>query len=193
MSEARGEATYRLTTFRDRRDSWERKRRALFCRLVSSQGQRKLGYRERVYCTNLGVNEQITRQLTRIGKGDWMSEEGLLDLAHTRGQRELVHRDLKEFETDHLPFEPFEANHAFYGTMLVSHTLYCCFSEQITGEVVEPECSPDTFRRRFLDVAGKVVDSGREVILRINEAVHDQLSLDDIRERVNSPPVIPLC
>lgn len=193
MNQARGEVTYRITSFLDRRGSWEKKRRALFCRLVSSEGQKKLGYRETVYYTNLGTNEKITRKLEHIGEGEWIRKEGLLDLAHTRGRSELIHRDIKEFGTEHLPFKRFEANHAFYGTMLVAHSLYCCFAEQITGEVVKPECYPNTFRRQFLDVAGKVVDTGREVILKVTEAVFDRLKLDEIWERVNSPPVASLC
>lgn len=54
-----------------------------------------------------------------------------------------------------------------------------------------PLCSssrPQTFRRKFLDVGGKVVKTGRRVYLDVSQAAYDRLSLEDIRERVNSPP-----
>lgn len=76
---------------------------------------------------------------------------------------------------------------------IVAHSLYCCFKEEVTGEVVSSDCYPYTFRRRFLDVAAKVVDHGRQVILKVTEAVYKRLKLEDIWNRANSPPVAPLC
>ncbi len=194
MSEARGRATYEITAFMDRRDNWERKRRLLFSKLVSSEGQKTLGWRDRVYYTNLGVDPEITLKLHEAGRREWIiNEKKWLQLAHTRGKSELVNRSLKGFGTEHLPFDRFAANHAFYGTMLVAYSLYCSFKEQVTGEVVPSNCYPETFRRSFLDVAGKIVSTSRKVILKITESVMDRLQLDEIWERVNSPPVISLC
>lgn len=198
LPESGSEGTYRITELRDQRDSWENPRRAIFCQLMKEEGQKTLGLRETVYYTNIGMDKEVTDQLLEAGKVSWITKRKLIELAHGRGESELVHRKLKDFGPEKLPLKYFEANHAYYGIMLMAYSLYCSFKEQVTDEVISAEvlsanCYPSTFRRRFLDVAGKVVSHSREMFLRVTEDVMDRLRMKEIFERANSPPAGVVC
>lgn len=198
LPESGKEGTYRVTELRDKRDSWETSRRALYCQLLKEDEQRTLGLRETVYYTNIGVDKPITDQLLAAGNVSWLTKRKLVQLAHGRGESELVHRKLKEFGPEKLPLKSFQANHAYYGTMLVAYSLYCSFKEQVTDEVISEEvmstdCYPSTFRRRFLDVAGKVVSHSRELFMKVTEDVMSRLGMKEVFERANSPPAPALC
>jgi len=48
-----------------------------------------------------------------------------------------------------------------------------------------------TFRRRFLDVAGKIVRHAGRVVLKVTRATLEALKLDELWQRCSSPPRIP--
>ena len=186
--------TYKLLSFTDRRESWKQSRRAIYTRLVDEGNLKpfRFAQRRRVYYTNLGRNEDLNTSLLRAGKEDWLTASGQVLLAHGRGNEELTHRSLKEFGTEKLPFQNFEANTAFYYIMVFAFNLEEAFKRDVTAEGISPVCYPSTFKRKFIDVAGKVVSTGREMVLKVTRAVWNRLNVPEVWERVNSPPVLSL-
>jgi len=105
-----------------------------------------------------------------------------------------VHRALKEFETEKLLFKRFQPNTAFYYTMVVAFNLMEAFKQDVTAESICPNVYPTTFRRMFLDIAGKIVATSPRLSLRpaccrqVTRAVWERLNLQKIWDQANSPP-----
>ncbi len=185
---------YLCASFADQRGTWEKPRRAVFTRLIRKDHQGVFSFAQdrKVYYTNLGEDDAFTQQLTAVGKASWLTTAGVVSLAHGRGKDELRHRALKEFGTEKLPFKRFEPNTAFYYTMVVAFNLMEAFKRDVTAEIISPEVYPTTFRRMFLDIAGKIVSTSHQVILKVTRAVWERLNLQKIWGRANSPPVTVL-
>jgi len=183
--------SYKVLSFTDRRGSWEKGRRAIYTRLVDEGNLKSFRFaqKRRIYYTNLGRNEEIDNSLVKANKGNWLTAKGIVRLAHGRGEDELTHRSLKEFGTEKLPFQRFETNTAFYYIMVFAFNLEEAFKRDVTRDQVSPACYPSTFKRKFIDVAGKVVATGREIVLKVTRAVWERLNIPEVWERVNSPPV----
>jgi len=186
--------TYLCASFADRRRTWDKPRRAVFTRLIRKEHQGMFSFAQdrKVYYTNLREGGRVDEQLKAVGKGDWLTTTGVVRLAHGRGKDELRHRALKEFGTEKLPFKRFEPNTAFYYTMVVAFNLLEAFKQDVTVESISPDVYPATFRRMFLDIAGKIVTTSHRVILKVTYAVWDRLNLQEIWGRANSPPVTSL-
>jgi len=185
---------YKLLSFTDRRGNWQRSRRAVYTRLVDEGNLKPFSFAQhrKIYYTNLGTGEKVNSLLIKADKGDWLTTKGIVNLAHGRGDDERTHRCLKEFGTEKLPFQDFEPNTAFYYIMVLSLNLEEAFKRDISKDQIRPACYPSTFRRRFIDVAGKVVRTSGYLILKVTKAVWNRLHVPDIWKRVNSPPVITL-
>jgi len=119
----------------DRRGTWSQFRRMIYTRLRRKEGQRKLAFarKDAVIYTNLGLGGPIDRRLTEAGKASLLQTESVIETHHGRGQDELVHRALKDFGTERMPFERFFQNMAFYSMMLLSFNLYEAFKEDGFG------------------------------------------------------------
>ena len=50
--------------------------------------------------------------------GKLFSTEKIIACAHSRGRDELVHRGLKDFGSEELPFKKFASNAAYYYTII---------------------------------------------------------------------------
>src|SRR5208283_1226822 len=152
--------------FGSRRASWKKFRRAIFCRPLDSNGQMLLDFVRpvSVLYTNLGMGFRIDRQLRDAGYGHLLNTDSIIGCAHGRGADELVHRALKEFGSQTLPFKRFAPNAAFYFTLLVAFFLYECFKEDVCAEVVPLEAYPTTLRRKVIDVAAKIVRTSGKII-----------------------------
>lgn len=185
---------YRLLSFEDRRGSWEKSRRAIYTRLVDEGNLTPFRFAQhrKIYYTNLGRSDEVNASLIGAGKKSWLATTGVVNLAHGRGDDERTHRSLKEFGTEKLPFQDFEPNTAFYYIMVFSLNLEEAFKRDVTKDQIRPVCYPSTFKRRFIDVAGKVVSSSGYLTLKVTKAIWDRLHVPEIWERVNSPPVIAL-
>jgi len=81
------EQVWDYVEFSDRRGSWKKSRRAIFCRPRQEGAQLLLEFArpDTILYTNLGVGEAIDEQLTRAGHGGKMTAEGVIALAHGRG------------------------------------------------------------------------------------------------------------
>jgi hypothetical protein len=138
--------------------------------------------------TNLGMGEDIDRTLQRAGLAHWTSAQYVIGLHHGRGADELVHRALKEFGSEALPFKRFAPNAAFYYTMAVAFFLFECFKEDVTTPVVAIPSYATTLRRKVIDCAAKVVRTGGRTILKVIQATWGQLQIPTLWELSRSPP-----
>ncbi len=185
---------WKYLEFGNRLKSWPKFRRCFFTTLATEvNGQMNLEFvqTDRFIYTNLGCDPKFTAQLTQAGASEYLQAATIIRLDHRRGQGELVHRALKEFATkEQLPFERMGMNRAYYYFMLIGHFLYETYKRDIGNEIVPVACYPNTFRRRLIDFAVKIVTTGRKVILKATAGVFEQLHLTTLWELVHAPQPI---
>jgi hypothetical protein len=174
----------------DCRGSWSRFRRAFFCRPLGEEGQLLLEFAkpDTILYTNLGRGEVIDEGLRAGGRGDLLQPEGIIAAYHDRGSDELVHRALKDFGFQQLPFQRFAQNAAFYYTMLTAFFLYEAFKEDVCSQVVPLGAYATTLRRRVIDLAAKIVRHGGQLILKVTQAVWNRLQFAQLWQRSGAPP-----
>ena len=191
---AQGKQWWKYLEFGNRLQSWSKFRRCLFTTLETEiNGQMTLEFvqTDRFLYTNLGCDAQFTEQLEQADLAEYVQAENIIRLDHGRGQGELTHRALKEFATkEQLPFEHLGMNRAYYYFLLISHFLYEAYKRDLGEELVPITCYPNTFRRMLIDVAVKVVATGRKFILKVTHSVYEHLNLVTLWERVNAPQPI---
>ena len=181
---------WRYLEFGDRRGTWKKGRRALLTRPLAEDGQWLLEFArpDTLLYTNLGMGEEIDLTLQRAGLDHWTEASHVIGLHHGRGGDELVHRALKEFGSETLPFKRFAPNAAFYYTMAVAFFLYECFKEDVTEPAVPITSYATTLRRTVIDFAAKIVRTGGRTILKVTRATWNQLQIPTLWELSRSPP-----
>lgn len=174
----------------DKRRSWKRFRRGLFCRPLCEEGQFLLEFSrpDTLLYSNLGMGEAIDHQLIGCARSDLLKPEGIIGIYHGRGSDELVHRALKDFGCEQLPFKRFAHNAAFYYTMLIAFFLYESFKEDVCAEVVPIGAYATIMRRTVIDFAAKIVRHGGKVILKVTAATWNALSFVELWESSGAPP-----
>jgi hypothetical protein len=174
----------------DRRGRWDYFRRAVFTRLDDSDRQLTMEFArmEGLIYTNLGMGREIDALLSKVNRSRWLTVSGIVGLHHGRGRDELVHRSLKEFGPEQLPFERFAYNTAFYYTMLVAHFVFECFKEDVCNEVVAVEAYPNTLRRSVIDTAAKIVRTAGKTILKVTQTVWNDLNIKRMWQKAGSVP-----
>jgi hypothetical protein len=117
-----GRQVWQYLEFGTRCGNWKRFRRALFCRPLYEDAQMLLPFArpDTVLVTNLGMGQGIDVALVKAGYGQLLQAQEIIAGCHGRGGDELVHRALKDFGFEQLPFKRFAPNAAFYYTLLVS-------------------------------------------------------------------------
>lgn len=180
-----GNRAWDYVEFGDMRSEWVKWRRAIFTRLDDEEDQLLLQFArmESLIYTNLGMGYEIDGQLKEAGCGDWLEGERIVALHHGRGADELVHRGLKEFGPEALPFRRFAYNTAFYYTMLLAFFLFESFKEDVCVPVVPLVSYPTTVRRKLIDFAAKIVRTGGKIILKVTTATWNQLDMRKLWER----------
>lgn len=175
--------------FGDRRGNWERFRRALYCRPVYEGEQMLLKFArpDTVLYTNLGMGGSIDEQLCRIGEEKLMTPKGMIQAYHGRGCDELVHRALKDFGKEELPFKRFHQNAAFYYTMLIAFFLYETFKEDEGTPIVTVNSYATTLRRKIIDVAGKIVSHAGQITLKVTMSTWQSLDFYQLWVRSGNP------
>lgn len=187
----KGKHAWDYIEFGSRRDSWRTFRRAIFCRPMDLGGQLLLEFARptTVLYTNLGIGSKIDEGFKTTGFAHLLKTESVIEAAHGRGADELVHRALKEFSSQTLPFKRFSQNAAFYYTLLVAFFLYEAFKEDVCSDVVPLESYPTTLRRTVIDVAAKIVRSAGRIVLKVTRAAWERLQFDRLWNRTARPPV----
>jgi len=155
--------------FGDRRESWKEFRRAIFCRPLYEDKQILFTFArpDTVLYTNLGMGGKIDMGPRRSGMDEMLTPRGIIETYHGRGGDELVHRALKDFGSEQLPFKRFHQNAAFYFTMLIAFFLYEAFKEDVCAPVIAVSSYATTLRRKILDVAGKIVRHAEKTTLKV--------------------------
>jgi hypothetical protein len=176
--------------FGDRRSTWKRFRRAIFWRPFLEEKRFLLpGFRPgTMIYTNLGMGQAIDEQLEKVGYEYLTKAEEIISSYHQRGADELVHRCLKDFGFEQLPFKNFAPNAAMYYSMLLGFFLYETFKEDVSNPVVPISATPTTLRRKLIDIAGKIVRTGRQVILKVADVAMDALNFKELWERCSRAP-----
>jgi len=175
----------------DCRSTWDKFRRAVFTRPIYEDNQKLLPFAraERIWYTNLGMGGNVDKLLKQAGMEDYAEAGKIVEIAHSRGADELVHRSIKDFGPQQLPFKRFESNTAFFYTMLIAFNLLEAFKEDVSGDVIPKVCYATTFRRKIIDIAAKIVRTGGEVILRVTEEIWNALKIMRLWELSGTPPV----
>ena len=177
--------SWMYTDFLCKQKKWKKERRTIFSTLWEDNGQYTLNglCRDMVIITNLGKGEEIDAQLREIGEEQWLDAETILVRYHDRGTDELTNRALKTFGHEQLPFKRFSANAAWYYMMLLGNNLFESFKEDVTEPVIPVSVYANTFRRQFIDTAGKMVRHSGKLIMKVPRATFKRLQLDTLLKR----------
>lgn len=175
--------------FGDRRGSWNTFRRAIFCQPLNEDKQMLLKFArpDTVLYTNLGMGAEIDEGLCIAGMKKMLTVPGIIETHHGRGCDELVHRALKDFGSEQLPFKRFHQNAAFYYTMLTAFFLYEAFKEDVCIPVIKVSSYATTLRRQILDVAGKVVSHSGKITLKVTNSTWENLGFYQLWIRSGNP------
>lgn len=175
--------------FGDRRGSWTKFRRAIFCRPAYEDKQMlfKFTRPDTVLYTNLGMGGEIDERLSKVGMEKMLTAHRIIETYHGRGSDELVHRALKDFGSEQLPFKRFHQNAAFYYTMLITFFLYEAFKEDVCAPAITVSSYATTLRRRILDVAGKIVSHAGKITLKVTRSTWESLDFYQLWIKSENP------
>jgi len=189
-----GEQEWSYVEFGDRRSTWKRFRRVVFCRPTYEDRQMLLEFArpDTVIYTNIGMGAPVDQALQDAGAGDLLQAHGIIECYHGRGSDELVHRAFKNFVDQRLPFKGFRQNTAYYYIALLAFALFEAFKADVTDLVVPATSYATTVRRKLIDVAGKIVNHAGKIFLKVTRATLDRLQLQELWRLCSSPPPIPL-
>jgi hypothetical protein len=157
----------------DQRGTWEKEYRMIYTRLVIEEDQGLLEFEEydSVFYTNITVNSDISKKLERAGIENPSSSVFLIQTMHNRAKDELVNRAIEDFGTAQMPFKRFQPNSAFFYVMILSYLIFTAFKEDIGKDQPIIRMYANSFRRRFIDFAAKIVRTGKMIILKVTNAV----------------------
>jgi len=188
-----GKTVWKYTEFMDKRENWEKPRRAIYMRTDanSSEGGLTLFFtgKDSIIYTNIGIQEEVNSLLVNSGNKRYLKTDKIIETYHSRGNDELINRYIKEFGTEHMPFKRFLPNAAFYYIMCLSFFLYESFKRDVLDST-SASISPTIFRRRFIDFAARITHTGRKIILKITRWVWKRINILYLWERCNNPPAI---
>lgn len=76
--------------------------------------------------------------------------------------------------------------------MLVSFFIFESFKQDTLEEIMPLPSYATTVRRKLIDIAAKIVRTGREVILKVTQAVMERLQLETVWVRCHRVSAIPI-
>lgn len=185
----KGSRSWLYCDFMDKRGTWKNERRCIYANpIIDEDGQFLFDYSkpENIIYTNLGMENEVTKRLLALSKTDEteISPQAIINSYHMRARDELINRALKNFGTEHHPFKGFTSNAAFYYLMILSFFLFEIFKAENHDEGISKTWYASTFRRRFLDIAGKIVRTGGKLILKVTRVVEAELGLIALWEKI---------
>ena len=185
---------WKYLEFGYRCESWKKFYRAIYTRLnyEGEQGLLNFARPDNVILTNIGVNPRVLVNCsTQKEERRLLSIETIIESHHMRGADELPHRGLKDFGFEELPFKRFVPNSVVYYCMLISFFLFETYKEDVLDGVISIGSYATTVRRKALDFAAKIIGTGRQLILKVNQVVMDNLRFDILWLRSQTPvPII---
>jgi len=188
-----GQQKWRIWEFGNRRGSWSKFYRVLLCQPLRDGPQLLLPFArpDTLIYTNLEMGRPIDQQLSAAGHDTLTCTKEVIRHHHRCGADELVHRALKEFASETLPFKRFPPNAAFYYTIVVAFALYESFKEDVCAGVIPLRAYPNTLRRRIIDIAAKIASSSRRRILKVSKAVWNELNFEALWWRSGDASSLP--
>ncbi|MBF0197029.1 MAG: IS1380 family transposase [Planctomycetes bacterium] len=188
----KGNLEWRFAEFGFRSKSWTTYYRAIYTQLMTrDDGQFLLDFARpsNIILTNIGVNNNVLKNMSRKDKQHWLRSKTIIMSHHSRGGDELPHRALKEIGFEELPFHRFSENMVVYQCMVLTLALFEGFKRDALVGVFSPKSYANTIRRKFIDIAGKIVKTGGTIILKLRDSLLDSLSFSEVWTRSCSPPV----
>jgi len=144
-----------------------------------------------IFYTNIGQDSAITEQLINAEQGELLTADSIITLAHKRGKDELIHRSIKELATkEQLPFKNMEMNRAYYYLLAISHFLFESYKRDVAYTVLPIESYPNTFRRKLIDFAVKIVSHSGQIILNVTSDINERLKVIELWRLCKNPPPI---
>jgi len=187
-----GHQVWGFTEFGFRCDNWESFYRAIYTCPLYEEQQMLLDFArpENVILTNIGINDDVLQHCSEERKKYWLDPKVIIESHHQRGADELPHRGFKDFGFEELPFKRFGPNTAFYYCMLIAFFLSETFKEDVLMDVIPITSYATTVRRKVIDIAGKIINTGRRIILKVSHTTMDFLKFDRLWENCQNPPPI---
>jgi len=186
------EQKWEYVEFGFRCGNWNRFFRAFYTRSLYEGQQMLLDFArpDNVILTNIGINDNALENCTPERRQYWLRPEAAIYSYHRCGADELTHRGLKDFASETLPFKRFTQNSAFYYCMLIAFFLFEAFKEDVTSAVIPATSYASTVRRKIVDIAAKVTETGRSITLRVSKATMKGLRFDLLWANCQNPPPI---
>lgn len=182
-----------LEEFGFKYDNWKKFRRFIYCQPLYEDGQMLFDFEraETLLTTNIRQDKVTDAMPEKIRS--LLDPKKVVLHYHSRGANELIHRSFKDFGFEQLPFKRFAPNAVIYYMMLISFFLFETFKADTLSPVIPVESYATTVRRRFVDIAGKIVNHSGEITLKISKVIFDSLRFDEIWLRCIKPPYKILC
>jgi len=186
--------TWSYFEFGTRCQSWDRFYRAIYLKPQFDQDQMMLDFArpEGVILSNMHDNSGLFHQADPNIRARLFRTENLIEQHHAKGADELIHRGLKDFGFQQLPFKKFGANMAFYYMMVIGYNLMAWYRADILVPfgLVGKGSYATTIRRTTIDFAGKIVRTARNIFLKVTKATMSRLRLDELWEQCQKAPPI---
>ena len=179
---------WRYAEYGYRADSWKTMYRTIYtCPCNDETGQMLLSFAqsENVIITNIGMNPEMLASLPESKQAELVHPERIIESYHQRGADELPHRAFKDFVSEKLPFQRFAQNAAWYYLMVIAFFVFSTWQRDVVAHVL-PELRTSyasTLRRRLIDIGGKIVRSGRRIILKLSSSVFSRLKFEELWEQ----------
>ena len=192
----KGETIWKYFEFASKRGTWKQYRRSIFTTLSCDENGQyviDLGNKrtDNLIFTNIGTNPVADERLKAAGGEEYFEAKNVVKLPHKRGADELIHRSIKELATkEQLPFKKMGMNRAYYFLLVISHFIFETYKRDVTVNVVPIKSYPNTFRRKLIDFAAKITSGAGYIILNVPRTIFDNLKMNDLWEKCQSPPII---
>lgn len=176
--------------------SWKKFRRAIFTKLQhDKKGQLLMDFSKpsSLIYTNIGNDNIADQKLKKAGYSHLFDAKEIIKLSHNRGADELIHRSIKELATkEQLPFKRFGMNRAYYFMLAFTHFIFETYKKDVSYDIEKTTIYPNTFRRRFIDFAVKIISTSRYVIMKVTQSFFINSKVNQLWKRCQSPPLIIL-
>jgi len=174
--------------------SWDKFRRCFCIQLHREEtGQYLMDFAkpDSIIYTNIGNSPIADQRLRDAGAIHYFEAEEIIKLSHARGADELIHRSIKEMATkEQLPFKSFGMNRAYYFMLVFTHFLFEAYKQDVTADVIPVEVYPNTFRRKLIDFAAKIVSHARDTVLKVSSTIYATINIEVLWNRCQLAPVI---
>jgi len=190
----KNKAVWGYVEFGNKLKSWKKFRRCIFTKLnCDESGQYVLDFSkpDNVIYTNIGNCKKADDKLRAAGGDSYFFTESIIQISHSRGADELIHRSIKELATkEQLPFKSFGMNRAYYFMLVITHFIFEAYKQDVTVDIVPITTYPNTFRRKLIDFAAKITLGSRSIKLNVSRTIHETINFKELWERCQSPPPI---